>query len=73
MGQLVRALAALREDEAAQRSLLGELADLRSKLPAELTEGDDRIDLDDPALVRDLVDDLAQLIVPRLLSREDDA
>jgi exonuclease SbcD len=69
LGQLVRALGELRDDEIARRALLEELADLKHKLPPELRDGDDGLKLDDPALVTALLDDVEQLLVPRLLER----
>jgi DNA repair exonuclease SbcCD nuclease subunit len=70
IGQLLRALAALRGDEAQLRALGDEFGELAAKLPPELREGDDALRLDDPAALRALVDDVEQLLVPRLLGRE---
>jgi len=73
VGQLVRAVRELRGDEDALRSLTAELAELKPKLPVELRTGADGYDLDDPALVRALLDDVEQLLLPRLVSRSDEA
>jgi DNA repair exonuclease SbcCD nuclease subunit len=70
VGQLVRALAELRSDEAAQRALLESVAELKPKLLPELREGDDGLRLDDPQLVAALLDDVEQLLLPRLLRGE---
>jgi DNA repair exonuclease SbcCD nuclease subunit len=66
VGQLVRAVRELRGDEAQVRALLVELAELKPKLPPELRAGPDGIDLDDPATVVALLDDVEQLLLPRL-------
>ena len=69
LGQLVRALGELRTDEVARRALLEDLVDLKHKLPPELRDGEDGLKLDDPELVTSLLEDIEQLLVPRLLER----
>lgn len=70
IGQLARSLRALRTDDAELAELCSRLSDLRQKLPQEAREGDDGIRLDDPAYVRELLDDVEQALIPRLLQQE---
>lgn len=72
IGQVVRSLLELRDHPEGRGELLSELADLRSKLPAEVREGPDAIRLDDPALVDEMLGDIEQLVVARLLATGDD-
>jgi DNA repair exonuclease SbcCD nuclease subunit len=69
IGQLARSLRALRDDEAELTSLLGELASLKNRLPLEAREGPEGIHLDEPAIVREALGDVEQLLLARLLSR----
>ncbi|WP_437575611.1 metallophosphoesterase family protein [Sorangium sp. So ce887] len=71
IGQLSRSLRALREDETGLSSLLREFASLRNKLPAEAREGDDAIRLDDPASLREALDDVEHTLISRLLGAGD--
>src|SRR5262249_50487201 len=73
VGHVVRSLRSLRTDPEAQRALLAELDDLRAKLPPELREGDDALQLDDPAILADALADLEQMVIPRLLQTGDDS
>jgi DNA repair exonuclease SbcCD nuclease subunit len=70
VGQLVRSLDELRQDEEALTELLGEFDDLKRKLPRELREGEEGIRLDDPETLRGALDDVEQLLLPRLVERE---
>jgi DNA repair exonuclease SbcCD nuclease subunit len=70
VGQVVRSLRALRDDRAALEELTSSLADLRAKLPVELREAG--LALDDPEAVAATLADVEQLILPRLLAREED-
>lgn len=67
IGQLARSLRALRDDEAGLSSLLRDFASLKNKLPAEAREGDDAIRLDDPAFLREALDDVEHTLISRLL------
>lgn len=69
IGQLARTLAGLRADEGALGELGGELADLWKKLPREAREGADGVRFDDPAFLRDVVDDVERVLLPMLLSK----
>ena len=70
IGDLARALDALRSDDGALVALAAGLDELRKKLPAELREGDEALRFDDPAYLRGLVDDVEQMILPRLVHAE---
>lgn len=62
VGHLARRIAAMKDDEAALATLAAELADLDKRLPAEI-----ELQLSDPRTVRRLLEDVEQLLVPRLL------
>ncbi|MCC6554157.1 MAG: DNA repair exonuclease [Polyangiaceae bacterium] len=73
IGQLARSLRALRDDEAGLTSLLDELSSLKGRLPLEAREGEGGIRLDDPAVVRDALDDVEQILLSRLLGKAGEA
>lgn len=66
VGQVMRSLRELRRDDVRLTALLGEFADLRRKLPAALRDGDEALRLDDPESLRAALDDVEQMILPRL-------
>ncbi|MDZ7617042.1 MAG: DNA repair exonuclease, partial [Patescibacteria group bacterium] len=66
MGELLRYLAELHEQEPLLAELADELADLRRKLPDELMRGDDALALDQPAALRRIVDELQPFLMSRL-------
>jgi DNA repair exonuclease SbcCD nuclease subunit len=66
VAQFVRALRALRADDARVAALTDEFLDVRRKLPPEITDGEDGLRLDDPATLRRLLDDVESLVVGRL-------
>lgn len=68
LGQLIRFTRQLKDDEAGLQELAGELHDLRQKLPKELAE---RILPEETALVRELLQDVEQLLIPRLLEEKE--
>ncbi len=67
VGHLARRLASMKEDPKELAELASVLADLDKKLPAELREGEGALRLADPALLRVMLDDVEQMLVPRLL------
>jgi DNA repair exonuclease SbcCD nuclease subunit len=69
VGALLRALDALRNDEAELATLAEELGELKRKLPRELLDGPDGARLGDAGGVRGLLDDIEGLLLP-LLSEE---
>jgi DNA repair protein SbcD/Mre11 len=66
IGQVARALGVLGRDADARAALLGELSELRSKLPAEAREGADAVRLDDPDFLLSALHDVEQLLLPAL-------
>jgi exonuclease SbcD len=68
IGQVVRALSALRDDPEGRAALLDVFADLRTKLPPEAREGLDAVRLDDPELVLDALRDVENMLLPELSS-----
>jgi DNA repair exonuclease SbcCD nuclease subunit len=68
VGHVMRALREAIADPAQAQALLDEFAELRSKLPPEVREGDDGIRLDDPAALREVLLDVERMLLPRLLS-----
>ena len=70
VADLIRFIRGLATDEAVLSELLSEFKDLKQKLPLDLREGFDAINLDDPGLLRVLLGDAEQILLPRLLERE---
>jgi hypothetical protein len=71
IGDLARSLDAMKQDTAELTLLAAELADLKQKLPLELREGDGALTFDD-AHMRELLGQVEEMLVPRLLAREVD-
>jgi DNA repair exonuclease SbcCD nuclease subunit len=69
IGQLVRSLHAMRDDKDELAVLIDDLADLRHKLPPELRDAEDGLRLDDPAELAALLEDVEQMLIPRLLQK----
>jgi DNA repair protein SbcD/Mre11 len=67
IGHLVRRLGAIRADPKELEELAGVLSELDRKLPAEIREGDGALRLGDQATLRTMLDDVEQMIVPRLV------
>jgi hypothetical protein len=72
LAALLAALDVTRRDPAALGELAAELSDLRSKLPAELREGEDALRLEDPLFVASQLDAVEQLLVSRLIAEADE-
>jgi DNA repair exonuclease SbcCD nuclease subunit len=69
VGELARLIEELRGDaEAVQRLLADDLGELRKKLPPELTEGPEAIDLGKPDTTRELLDQVRQMLVSQMVS-----
>jgi len=69
VGGLLRSIQRLGADDAEFLSILDELQDFRRKLPPEIQYGDEAIDLQDPELRREIIEDVKQLLVARLLAQ----
>jgi DNA repair exonuclease SbcCD nuclease subunit len=72
VGHLARGIHAMKSDDAAMRALSEQLADLRQRLPLELTEGEGALGLDERH-VREVLADVEQMLLPRLLAGGEDA
>jgi DNA repair exonuclease SbcCD nuclease subunit len=70
IGELLRGLSGIANDDAALAELAGELADLKRKLPPELREGPDAIELDSPEALRQLLAEVEQTLLPRVAGSE---
>lgn len=70
VGELLQYLSQLKSSPDELLTLAGEVKDLRDKLPAELTEGENSLGLDRPEKVRELLGHVEQTLVHLLLSRE---
>ena len=69
VGQVARALGDLAADESALAAMVDDLAELRRKLPPELTSGSgDALRVDTPGALGVLTDDVARVLLPRLLA-----
>jgi DNA repair exonuclease SbcCD nuclease subunit len=68
VGHLARRFAAMKDDPTELAALAAELAELDRRLPPELRErATEGLRLDDPATIRALLDDVEQMLLPRLL------
>ena len=73
LAELPALLAELLADETRLKALGMELADLERKLPGDLKSADDALALDDPAVLRELVESIGPLLMARLSSEQVDA
>jgi len=73
VGELLRGLSGIANDAAALLELAGELAELKRKLPPELREGPDAIDLDSPEALRRLLVEVEQSLLPAVSGSEGSA
>jgi DNA repair exonuclease SbcCD nuclease subunit len=71
IGEMLRGLGSLAQDDTALAELATELAELKRKLPAELREGPDAIDLDSVDSIRSLLRSIEETLVPSLRGPED--
>lgn len=67
LGDLLRFIRGLPANEAVLGELLAEVRPLQQKLPLELRRGADAMDLDDPAVLREILSEVEQILFPRLL------
>jgi DNA repair exonuclease SbcCD nuclease subunit len=64
IGELLRGLCGISQDDTALLELAAELSELKRKLPAELREGPDAIDLESPEALRRLLSEVEQTLIP---------
>ena len=69
---LLTVLRELPDDQAELKRLLDEFSSLKTKLPPEYHSLDDALDFNDPQTLKPLLDDIAQLLLPRLLALRED-
>jgi hypothetical protein len=71
IGELARLAQSLKDGAPGDlAALAAELADLKRKLPAELSEGAEAIALDDPDFLRRAIEEVEQSLIPRLIEAE---
>ena len=68
---LLKSVGSLGSIQEAMEALSSEFAGLRKKLPAELQTGDEALDPDSPAKREELLAEIQQILIPRLLAGED--
>jgi hypothetical protein len=73
IGEMLRGLSGIARDDAALLELAGELAELKRKIPPELREGPDAIDLDSPEALRRLLAEVEDTLVPAVRGSEESA
>jgi exonuclease SbcD len=69
IGGLLRGIQQFGSDNEAIAGMMKELAELKRRLPSELQYGDDAIDLDDPVRRREMMEQVRQMLIGRLLSK----
>jgi DNA repair exonuclease SbcCD nuclease subunit len=67
VAELLRTLRSLREEPEALAEFMPFFGDLKSKLPHEYRQLDDALNLDDPTALAAMLQDVEQLLIPRLL------
>jgi exonuclease SbcD len=67
VGELNQFIAELSANDGQLQALGNELADLKKKLPPELKEGPDGLDLDNPDNLRTLLHQVRQILISRLM------
>jgi DNA repair exonuclease SbcCD nuclease subunit len=70
LGDLLRFMRSLPSDEATLGELLKEFRSLQQKLPLELRQGAEAMDLDDPSLLREILPEVDQILLSRLLEQD---
>jgi DNA repair exonuclease SbcCD nuclease subunit len=73
IGELLRGLGNISRDDTALAELAAELLELKRKLPPELREGPDAIDLESPEAMRRLLTEVEQTLLPAVRGSEDAA
>jgi DNA repair exonuclease SbcCD nuclease subunit len=68
VGELLRSINNLSIDQESLSNMMDEFSDLKRKLPVELKQGEDPINLDDPEKLKEVVADVKQLLFARLFS-----
>ena len=68
IGELLRAIDNLSIDRESLSGMMDEFSDLKRKLPIELRQGEDPVNLDDPGKLKEIIADVKQILLARLFS-----
>lgn len=68
LGEFVRYLEELGADDQALSRLGAELSDLKRKLPSELKDGEEALDIDSPARLREVLEQLRPMVIQGILA-----
>ena len=68
IGELLRSIHNLSIDKESLSNMMDEFSDLKRKLPLELKQGEDPINLDDPEKLKEIITDVKQILFARLFS-----
>lgn len=68
IGELLRSIHNLSIDQEALSDMMEEFAELKRKLPVELKQGEDPINLDDPEKLKEVIADVKQILFAKLFS-----
>ncbi|HDH05209.1 MAG TPA: DNA repair exonuclease [Nitrospirae bacterium] len=68
IGELLRSIHDLGIDREALSRMMDEFSDLKRKLPIELRQGEDPVNLDDPGKLKEIIADVKQILLARLFS-----
>jgi DNA repair exonuclease SbcCD nuclease subunit len=70
LGGLLRGIQHMELDDTAAANLANEVSALRQKLPPEILSGEDRYDPTDPQQLKEILEDVKELLLNRLLTTE---
>ncbi|MEJ2416436.1 MAG: DNA repair exonuclease [Exilibacterium sp.] len=70
LGGLLRGIRGMEANQTTLAALSEEVGELRKKLPVEILAGEDRYDPEDPAQLAQMLEDIKELLVNRLLKTE---
>lgn len=70
-GRILQSIQSVRDDAELRKSLVQEFQDLKNKLPIEVRHGDSGIEIDNPDVVLELMDDVEELVRAALLQQGD--
>lgn len=68
IGELLRSIHNINIDQEALSNMMDEFSDLKRKLPVELKQGEDPINLDDSNKLKEIIADVKQILFARLFS-----
>ena len=68
IGELLRSIDNLSIDRESLSGMIDEFSDLKRKLPVELRQGEDSINLDDPEQLEEIIADVKQILFARLFT-----